>query len=94
MNIVEHIGQQITGISEYNLGQSAGERTATGALSVTQSSNKRISPYISTFVDAMSIVAHMWLSLMKKYWTAKEWIYVLDEQGSQVFSELSNKDLV
>jgi hypothetical protein len=38
-----------------------------------------MSPYLSTFADAMSIVAQMWLSLIKKKWTSKEWIYILDE---------------
>lgn len=88
------IAQQITGISEYGLGQSAGERTASGALAVTQSSNKRMSPYMSTFVDAVSVVAVMWLKLIKKYWTKKRYIYILDDSGNQTFMEMSNKDLL
>jgi len=35
---------------------------------------------MSTFVDALSTVAQMWLSLMKKNWTKEQWIYVNDEQ--------------
>jgi len=38
-----------------------------------------MSPYISNFVDAVSVVAQMWLSLMRKYWTKDQWIYVNDE---------------
>ncbi len=91
--LITQIAQQITGISEYNLGQSAGERTATGALSVSESSTKRMSPYISTFIDAISVVAQMWLSLMKKNWTKEQWIYVLDDQGNQTFQALHNTDL-
>jgi hypothetical protein len=42
----------------------------------------------------MSIVAQMWLSLIKKKWTSKEWIYILDEDWNQIESELNNKDLL
>ena len=91
--IITQIAQQITGISEYNLWQSAWERTATGALSVAQSSNKRMSPYMSTFVDVLSTVAQMWLSLMKKNWTKEQWIYVNDEQWNQVFEAIKNNQL-
>ena len=94
MNIIRDIAMNITGISEYNLWQAAGERTATGALSVTQSSNKRIAPYISTFVDAMSIVAQMWLSLIKKNWTRDRFIYILDEQWNQTFEEINNSKIL
>ena len=92
--MIMQIAQQITGISDYGLGQSSGERTASGALAVTQSSNKRMSPYISTFVDAVSVVAMMWLKLIKKYWAEDRFIYVLDEMGNQVFTEMSNKKLL
>jgi hypothetical protein len=53
-----------------------------------------MSPYISTFVDAISIVAQMWLILMKKYWTRKQWIYILDEAGNQLFEQVHNKNLL
>lgn len=92
--LIMQIAQQITGISEYWLGQSAGERTASWALAVTQSSNKRMSPYMSTFVDAVSVVAVMWLKLIKKYWTKRRYIYILDDSGNQTFVEMSNKDLL
>lgn len=94
ITMIMQIAQQITGISDYGLGQSSGERTASGALAVTQSSNKRMSPYISTFVDAVSVVAMMWLKLIKKYWAEDRFIYVLDEMGNQVFTEMSNKKLL
>lgn len=94
MPMIMQIAQQITGISEYGLWQSAWERTASGALAVTQSSNKRMSPYISTFVDAVSVVAMMWLKLIKKYWAENRYIYVLDESGNQIFEEMSNKQLL
>lgn len=87
------LARQLVGISEYNSWISAGERTATGALAVTQSSLKRISPYMATFVDALSQIAIMWLSLMKKNWTEKQWIYILDDAGNQIFEEVQNSDL-
>ncbi len=93
-DMITNIAKQITGISEYNLGQSAGERTASGALAVTQSSQKRMSPYISTFVDAVSVVAGMWLSLIKKNWTEERFIYVLDEAGTQTFESMRNDKLL
>lgn len=30
---------------------------------------------------------------MKKYWTKDRWIYVLDEQGNQLFEEINNRSL-
>lgn len=93
MAIIQQIATQITGISEYNLWQSAWERTATGALSVSQSSNKRMSPYISNFLDAISVVAQMWLELCKKFWVKEQYIYVLDENWKQIEELISNKNL-
>lgn len=94
LDMVYRIAQQITGISDYNLWQWGWERTASGALAVTQSSNKRMSPYISTFVDAISVVATMWLKLVKQHWNEDRFIYVLDESGNQLFTEMSNKKLL
>lgn len=93
MSIIQQIATQITWISEYNLGQSRWERTATGALSVSQSSNKRMSPYISNFLDAISVVAWMWLELCKRFWVQEQYIYVLDEDGKQIEELISNKNL-
>ena len=76
------------------MGIASGERTATGALATTQSSQKRISPYVSSFVNAMSQVAQMWFSMVKKNWSKERFIYVLDDAGNQVFEEMHNKDLL
>lgn len=94
LGLVNQIAQQITGISEYTLGQSAWERTASWALAVVNSSNRRMSPYISNFVDAVSIVAQMWLSLMRKYWTKENWIYVNDENWVQTYDSIKNSQLM
>jgi len=94
MPIITQIAQQITWISEYNLWVAARERTASGALAVTQSSQKRLSPYISTFLEALSIVAMMWLSMIKKFWKKEQFIYVLDEDWGQTAETIKNTDLL
>lgn len=81
----------MTGISEYNLGVSAKERTATGANAVTQSSQKRLSPFLETFVSVVSRIANMWLILMRQHWTEEKFLIVT---GSQEGVNLKNKDLV
>jgi len=47
-------GQANTGISDYAQGVAARERTATGANAVANSAQKRLSPYLSSFVDCAS----------------------------------------
>ena len=81
----------MTGISEYNLGVSSKERTATGANAVTQSSQKRLSPFLETFVSVVSRIANMWLILMRQNWTEEKFLIVT---GSQTGTLLKNKDLV
>lgn len=68
------IAQYISGASEYNLGISARERTATGANATTQSSQKRLSPFMSAFVEAVTEIAKMWLRLMQDNWTYEKYI--------------------
>ena len=92
--VIQQIAQQITGISEYNLWIAARERTASWALAVTESSHKRMSPYISNFLDAISEIAYMWLELIKKYWISDQYIYILDEDWTQVEQDIKNSDLV
>ena len=70
------IAQYISGASEYNLGGSTKERTATGALSATQSSQKRLTPFMSAFVEAVSMIAEMWIQLMRMEWTQEKYISV------------------
>lgn len=89
MWLINQIASQITGISEYDLWQSAKERTATWALAVSQSSQKRLSPYVSNFLDAMSIVATMWIKLIKKYRGPAQMIYILDDEGNQTWESIT-----
>ena len=74
MEIILKIASQLTGISEYNLGISARERTATGALATTQSSLKRLSPFLVSFTEICSRIAQKWLILMKDYWTDEKYL--------------------
>ncbi len=88
MTLIQQIATQITWISEYDQWISARERTATWALAVSQSSQRRLSPYVSNFLDAISIVAQMWLKLVKKYWTKEQLIYILDEEWEQTWEAI------
>lgn len=74
LDIVIKIASQITGISEYNLGISARERTATGALATTQSSLKRLSPFLVAFNKFQTRISQKQLRLMRDYWTDKVYI--------------------
>ena len=91
LDITLKIASQLTGISEYNLGISARERTATGALATTQSSQKRLSPYLETYVSVISRIANLWLILMRQYWTEDKFLVVT---GSKEGKLIKNKDLV
>lgn len=74
LDIVIKIASQITGISEYNLGISARERTATGALATTQSSLKRLSPFLVAFNKFQTRISHKQLRLMRDAWTDEMYI--------------------
>ena len=90
------ICRQLTGISEYNAGIAARERTATGAAAVTQSSQKRLAPFLEAFVAAISQVARMKLNIMRQFWTDKQYVAVADisdEELAEGIPMLSNKDL-
>lgn len=91
--LILQLAQQITGISEYNLGQSSWERTASWALATTQSSQKRLSPYLSNFLNSTSQVAYMWLAMIKKFWVKEQFIYVLWADWTQTSEFIQNKDL-
>ena len=92
--LITQLAQQITGISEYNLGQSAWERTASWALAVTQSSQKRLSPYLSTFLNSVSQIWYMWLAMIKKFWMTEQFTYILWDNWKQIEQSISNQDLI
>lgn len=91
LDIVIKIASQITGISEYNLGISARERTATGALATTQSSLKRLSPFLVSFNKFSTRIAQKFLKLMKDYWTDP--MYIAAAWASESPITLSNINL-
>lgn len=51
---------------------SAHERTATGAAAVTQSSQKRLSPFLTSFVSVVSDVGLAWVKIMLQFWTPEQ----------------------
>lgn len=91
MWLVESRSSKLTGISEYNQGGSTKERTATGALAVTQSSQKRLAPFLDSLVKCMSGIAQKWLLLMIEYWVEARWVAVT---GDEAGMKLKNKDLI
>lgn len=92
-DICTKIAQQITGISEYNLGISARERTATGANATTQSSQKRLSPFLSSYLTVMSQIAKMWVKIMIDNWTKEKMLMAFNNNNGTV-KFLKNSDLV
>ncbi len=76
LDIVIKIASQLTGISEYNLGISARERTATGAAATTQSSQKRLSPFLESYMGVIARIAYMWLYLTRKNWLLPQFVAI------------------
>jgi hypothetical protein len=93
MQVVQGFAQQVDGVSEYNLGVASRERTATGANAVAQSSQKRLSPFLSNFVDCVSEVAQMWLLLMVDQWTTEQLVSVTNKNGETTMKRLKNEDI-
>lgn len=95
--IMMEVCRQLIGVSEYNSGIAARERTATGSLAVTQSSQKRLSPFLESFVSVISQIAHMKLKMMRMFWTEdmyKSVADITDEDLSDGIETFSNKDLI
>lgn len=76
LNIIQNITMRLTGVSEYNMGIAARERTATGAASVSQSSQKRLSPFLDWYVSFISRILYKMLQLMKDEWTDEQFIAI------------------
>jgi hypothetical protein len=77
MQTMQSLATQKAGISEYNMGISAGERTATGAQSVANSDKKRLLPYINSFLACQSQVMEMWLTLLIANWTTPQFVSIV-----------------
>lgn len=93
MEITQGLGNQKIGISEYNMGIAARERTATGANAVVESDKKRLGPYLESFVSCTSEVMQMWLTLMIQNWTTEQYVSVVGKDGAVTKKRLSNKDI-
>lgn len=94
ISTLQQLAQSLTGVSEYNMGQASGERTASGANALTTSASKRLSPYVSNFMQVLVGVGEMWLQLITKQWQTKQFISVLDEEaGLEVEKYLKNTDV-
>ena len=91
MDIFGRTAQQLTGASEYNLWVSARERTATGANATSQSSQKRLSPFIESFMVVMSEVAKMELKMAVKFWIKPKKLIVSDKAQQLVRKFQANK---
>lgn len=97
LNIIQNVTMRLTGISEYNMGIAARERTATGAASVAQSSQKRLSPFLDSYVSFISRVLYKMLQLMKQEWTDEKFVSIsglppIIKDGEEKFT-LKNIDL-
>lgn len=93
MDAMQAIATQKVWVSEYNMGVSAGERTATGANAVVNSDKKRLIPYIKTFTMCQSKVMEMWLTLIIDNWTTPQFVSVVGTNGETIKASLTNKDL-
>lgn len=94
IDLVKGLSSGRAGISEYNRGESAGERTASGANSLTNYSLKRLGKFMNSMVSAVSEVAGMWLKLMRLKWTEERFVRIVGDGGAETFKMLSTKDMV
>lgn len=93
MQTMQSLATQKAGISEYNMGVSSGERTATASNALVNSDKKRLTPYIQSFVYCQSKVMEMWLTLLITNWTTKQFITITGKNGEQIKTQLSNADI-
>lgn len=91
MEIFGRTAQQLTGASEYNLWVSARERTATGANATSQSSQKRLSPFIESFMVVMSEVAKMQLKMAVKFWIKPKNLIINEKTAQTIKKFQANK---
>lgn len=90
---MQSLATQKAGISEYNMGVSSRERTATASNALVNSDKKRLTPYIQSFVYCQSKVMEMWLTLLITNWTTKQFITITGKNGEQIKTQLSNADI-
>jgi len=93
VDIIIKIASQITGISEYNLGWSTKERTATGALATTQASLKRLSPFLVSFITVMSRISQKQVKLMREFMPDETYFAASGQNSWQEWRPLSKSNL-
>jgi len=93
IDIIIKIASQITGISEYNLGWSTKERTATGALATTQASLKRLSPFLVSFITIMSKISQKQLKLARQFMPDETYFAASGQNPWQEARRLSKKNI-
>ena len=93
-NILMTLANTLTWVSDYNKWISVKERTATWASAVADSANNRLNPYIESFFDGLVAVWEQWLHLTKEFWSNKQYILILDEEGTQTEEYIRNTDLI
>lgn len=93
IDTMQSLGNQKTGISEYNMGISAKERTATGANATVNSDKKRLTPYLASFSTCVGEIFEMWFSMMMQNWTTEQYVSVTGKNGEKTGKMLSNKDI-
>lgn len=93
MQTMQSIATQKVGISEYNMGISAWERTATASNALVNSDKKRLTPYIQSFIYCQSKVMEMWMTLLITNWTTKQFITITGKNWEQIKTQLSNEDI-
>jgi hypothetical protein len=95
IQVLTGLAQTLVGASGYNMGVSEKERTASGANALTTSADRRMSPYVSSFIEVLVEIGEMWLRMMRKRWVKENFVSVLDEEsGERVEKYLKNTDLV
>ncbi len=83
----------MTGASEYNLGISARERTATGANATAQASQKRLTPFIESFMVVMSESGKMLTRMATKFWVTPRKLIVSTENNKEIIKKFQSKKL-
>ena len=84
LEMISRLAQRRTGMSDYNSGIAARERTAMGATELTEALMRRMGMYLANLADGLSSVARIWLEMMRRYWEDDKWIFTRDDDGKRV----------
>lgn len=94
IQVMTQLAQTLVGASDYNMGVSAKERTASGANALTTSADRRMSPYVSNFIEVLVEIGEMWLRMMRRRWVKENFVSILDsDSGERVNKYIKNTNL-